>query len=155
MYYTYSKLTHPQPHTHHSNPYPDYLDNINRTVVCLLPTLEETHQWVQVGPDWVPIDISAKPPGPFQGVYVYMHLYVCVYAYIHIYIHTYILTWVQVCTNGGAHRHLSQTSGALPKGICMYTSLCMCVCIYTYIHIYIYTYIHTWGQVGTNGYRDA
>ena len=38
------------------------LESVNRSVECLMPTLGETHQWVQVGATWIPLELSSKPP---------------------------------------------------------------------------------------------
>jgi hypothetical protein len=40
----------------------EHLERVNRSVQCLMPTLGETHQWVQVGATWIPLDLSSKPP---------------------------------------------------------------------------------------------
>ena len=42
--------------------------NTTQAVDCLLPTLEESYQWIQIGHalQWLPVDISAKPLPAFQ-----------------------------------------------------------------------------------------
>lgn len=46
----------------------DPVESIDRSVVCFLPTLADPYQWVQIGTgfQWLPLDVSAKPPPPFQ-----------------------------------------------------------------------------------------
>ena len=44
------------------------LVNVTQAVECLLPTLEESHRWIQIGKAlvWLPVDVAAKPLPAFQ-----------------------------------------------------------------------------------------